>query len=330
MTRRLRLLTGALFPAGADEGRLASDFKARAPILRQFIARADRPASPAPTDMISRIATAFRLAPSPDGAFPVAPYTRLADGGEPDDGFWLRADPVHLVPHIRGVQLVTAEHLDLAAEEGAQLANDLGEVFTARGCRLEPRTGTRWYLRAPRPLAASTTPLSGSGVRELRDQMPSGPDGAWLRALLTEAQLVLHDVPVNAARRARGRPPVNGLWFWGGGSLSEVAQGAPDCVWSDDPLAIGLAIAGRIAHHPLPANAVRWLAGAGAGQHLVVFGAAVREMPVEAFEDLWIAPLIAAMRAGELESLTLAAENATLLCGTRATMRRWWRRRAMR
>lgn len=325
MTRHLRLLAGALFPTDADEGRLASDFKARAPILQKFIARADRLASPAPTDMISRIATEFRLAPSPDGTFPVAPYTRLADGGEPDGGFWLRADPVHLVPHIRGMQLVTAEHLGLAAEEGALLANALGEVFTARGCRLEPRTGARWYLRAPRPLAASTTPLSGSDVRELREQMPSGPDGAWLRALLTEVQLVLHDSPVNAARRARGQPPVNSLWFWGGGSVSEVAQGAPDCVWSDDPLATGLAIAGRIAHQPTPASAAHWLAGARAGDHLVMLGAAARETSLETFENLWIAPLIAAMRAGELESLTLAAENAPLLHGTRATMRRWWR-----
>lgn len=324
VSRHLRLVAGALFPADANEARPAQDFRVRAPILEKFITRADRLAQ-APTDMISRIAAEFQVAPSPGGAYPVAPYTRLADGGEPDNAFWLRADPVHLVPHIRGMQLVNAEHIGLTAEEGAQLARELGEVFVARNCRLEPRTDKRWYLRAPRPLAVNTTPLSDSEVRELREHMPGGPDGAWLRALLTEVQLVLHASPVNAERLARRKPPVNSLWFWGGGALADVAHGAPDCVWSDDPFATGLAMAGRIARQPLPANARQWLAASSPGTHLVVFGTTASQAQIESLENLWFAPLIAAMRAGELESLTIAAENAPHLRGTRATMRRWWR-----
>lgn len=327
MSRHLRLITGALFPAEGDMAGHAPDFKARAPVLEKFIARADRPASQAPADMISRIASEFQVTPSPGGMFPVAPYTRLADGGESDNAFWLRADPVHLVPHIRGMQLVNAEHIGLTAEEGAQLASELGEVFAARGCRLEPRTDNRWYLRAPRPLAVNTTPLSDSEVRELREHMPGGPDGPWLRALLTEVQLVLHASPVNAERLARRQPPVNSLWFWGGGVLADVARGAADCVWSNDPLAIGLALAGRIAHQPLSANATQWLAASSPGTHLVAFGTMAWQAQIESFENLWFAPLVAAMRAGELESLTLAAEKAPLLRGTRSTMRRFWRRR---
>jgi hypothetical protein len=181
-------------------------------------------------------------------------------------------------------------------------------------------------LRAPRPLTVKTTSLTGGDVRELRGQLPDGPDGPWLRALLTDSQLVLHASPVNSKRVAEGKPPVNSLWFWGGGELIDVAPGTHDHVWSDDPLAIGLAIAGRIAHHSLPANAMRWLAAASPGTHLVVFQTTDWHTQIEPFENLWLAPLIAALRNGDLDSLTLAADNAPLLRGTRSTMRRWWRR----
>lgn len=327
MTRHLRIVAGDLF-SRADRGTPSTTLlpDVRAPALAAFIARSDRLDSPGHTDKTARIAAAFQLAMPPDGDFPVAPYSRLADGGVPDSAFWLRADPVHLVPHLKGMQLVPAANIGLTAEEGAQLASELGEVLAARDCHLEARTMDRWYLRVPRPLTVKTTSLSGSDVRELRGQMPDGPDGPWLRALLTEVQLVLHASPVNASRVAERKPPVNSLWFWGGGVLDDVATRTPDCVWSDDPLAIGLAIAGQIAHHSLPANAMRWLAAASPGTHLVVFQATDWHTQIEPFENLWLAPLVAALRDGDLDSLTLAADNAPLLRGTRSTMRRWWRR----
>jgi hypothetical protein len=39
-------------------------------------------------------------------------------------------------------------------------------------------------------------------------------------------QVILHQHPVNAERRARGLPPVNSLWLWGGGPLPQRVNNA--------------------------------------------------------------------------------------------------------
>ena len=84
---------------------------------------------------------------------------------------------------------------------------------------------SRWYLRiAPGVrLPSFADPADALGT-DLGDALvgPAAGDGAdarrW-RTLLTEAQVVLHNHPWNARRAAEGKPPVNSLWFWGGGAL---------------------------------------------------------------------------------------------------------------
>src|SRR3546814_5998711 len=50
----------------------------------------------------------------------------------------------------------------------------------------------------------------------IHDLLPAGNDGRRWRAVLNEAQIVLHNHPVNAERVRSGRMPVNSLWFHGG------------------------------------------------------------------------------------------------------------------
>ena len=56
--------------------------------------------------------------------------------------------------------------------------------------------------------------LIGEGVR---DRMPSGPDAKRLVFLMNQAQIILHNHPLNQSRRNEGFDPVNSVWFWGNG-----------------------------------------------------------------------------------------------------------------
>src|SRR5258706_98729 len=47
--------------------------------------------------------------------------------------------------------------------------------------------------------------------------MPSGTDAARWQRWQNETQMLLFEHPVNVAREAAGRAPVNGVWVWGGG-----------------------------------------------------------------------------------------------------------------
>ncbi len=53
--------------------------------------------------------------------------------------------------------------------------------------------------------------------KPIRDIAPSGPGGEFIEGLQQKAIDLLKDHPVNQARKKLGKPPINGVWFWGMG-----------------------------------------------------------------------------------------------------------------
>lgn len=186
--------------------------------------------------------------------WPLAPISRLADGGAADDAYWLRADPAHFAVMRDRVVYTTAVFNDLAHDEARQLADALaghfGSDFAPQA--LHPR---RWYLRFDTPPRLLTTPPSLARGHALDRILPGGDDAALWRARLNEAQMLLHAHPVNAAREARGAWPLNGLWLWGGGVLPEPGGCGVDLRATDTALADALASHGRCRNTPRPTNA---------------------------------------------------------------------------
>jgi hypothetical protein len=93
----------------------------------------------------------------------------------------------------------------------------------------------RWYLQLAREarLPEFATPEVALG-RDLLEMLPAGAEGARWRALLNEAQVILHNHPVNAQRAARGAVAANSLWFWGGGLLPDAVSTTVAGVRSED------------------------------------------------------------------------------------------------
>jgi len=65
-----------------------------------------------------------------------------------------------------------------------------------------------------------TTPAAAARGARVDEKLPSGPDAMRFHALMNEAQMLLHEHPVNAEREARGEPALNSIWFWGGGVMA--------------------------------------------------------------------------------------------------------------
>src|SRR5262252_4592305 len=86
----------------------------------------------------------------------VAPYTLLADGGVPDEHFWMRADPVHLSVGLDGLGF------DGAALE-LSLAGALNRHF-GDAPAFHPLSPERWYVRlAAAPDVDTTPPCAARG-----------------------------------------------------------------------------------------------------------------------------------------------------------------------
>lgn len=182
--------------------------------------------------------------------WPVAALTRGRDTNPEDaaSAQWLRADPAWVRPDINGARLfAVGEGMSLAREDAEALLPALRTLFGDAGFPIDAPHPSRWYLRLPPGARLPTFPAPAEALgTDLFDALV-GTDPAddanarrW-RSLLSEAQVVLHNHPWNARREQSGLPPVNSLWFWGGGTLPDHVTSPHARVRSDEVLLQALA-----------------------------------------------------------------------------------------
>lgn len=324
------LLSGLLPPLTADnEGRLPyPDLSA----LETLLARGRREPVPAetPEGWLCRI---FGAAKQHD--WPVAPLTLLADGGDPGCGYWLRADPAHLMLRRDRMILAGGDALAISPSEAELLVEALNRHFSAAGLVFHVPHPRRWYLGPIEQAGIHTTPLPEAAGRNVRGLLPRGPDEKRWHGILNEIQMLLHSHPVNEAREARDEPSINSVWLWGGGKPPDSLARPFDSIASDEPLARGLALAAGISGAALPASADAWLDSAPAGRSLVVLDAprsaaqygdlTAWEESLKALERNWFEPLRQAVRAGRLTLVLHVPEAGACWRIDRAELWKFWR-----
>lgn len=224
--------------------RLAADSRiAGAPLARWF-ARGDAlPAAAAGREIVIR--EFFQFAGT---RIPVAALTRQADCSDAAGFTWLRADPAHVRADMATARMLACGQLGLSAEDCAELLRPLKPLFGDSGFPIDAPRPSRWYLRAPAgaKLPAFVPPEQALGD-DLRLHLPEGDEGRRWRSLLNEAQIMLHNHPLNQQRAARGQLPVNSLWFWGAGSLPDWVKSPLSRVLSRDETVAALATRAKVA-----------------------------------------------------------------------------------
>ncbi len=185
---------------------------------------------PAPPACLRREGERNR-SPGPDGA-----------SAGPGGGWLACMDPVSMAADMRELHLL--EHAPvLADDEATALREDILPSLGERGFSLCAGSAGRWYVASQREYEFTAASPAVARAGRIRDELPGGPDAGVFRALGNEIQMLWHDHPVNRARAGRGLPPVNSVWFWGGGRVAAApaagGQRLP-ALHADDPLLTGL------------------------------------------------------------------------------------------
>jgi hypothetical protein len=172
--------------------------------------------------------------------FPAGACVRALRHGSRPEGTWACARPVHLLTAIDHLQIAPATVM-LDEEESATLGRDLNGHFADRGFVFHAVGHDRdWALECPAQTDCTSVEPAGLSGRNLRDLMPAGRDGAAIRSLTNEIQMLLHDHPVNVARAAQGLPVVNALWLWGFGRAGDATDFEAPAIYTDDAWLAGL------------------------------------------------------------------------------------------
>jgi len=291
------------------------------PSLEKWLARAE--IARVPGGAIAWLGTAFGL------AHPV-PVAAIETGGE---GAWLRADPVHLRVVREGVQLMPAAALGIAGDEAGALVEALNAHFREDGLVFVASAAGRWHVRVPADELPRTLAPEEARGREVALVFPEGSGSISWRRALTEAQMVLAVHGVNERRESAGKPAVNSVWFWGGGSLPAHAASPYRWIASTDAFVRGL---GRLTATPaatLPATIADIPDFPQGGAMLVELAglqAAIDSADAEAWRDEalrlereWFARLGSVIARFGRVRLVLPAEGDTLVATLEGSAR--WR-----
>ena len=204
------------------------------PGFRRALGRADRESTP--PGELHQLQRLFRV--SPDGAWPSGALMEALHRPVADvmARSWLRADPVWLQADLTTARLMAWGNLGLSAEDAAVLHRSVAPLFEDLGFRLEVREPEGWSVCGPPDVAmpAFPHPLDGLGA-DAFGHLGTGPEARRWRDVLAEVQMVLHGHAVNLERQRRGQPPVNSLWFWGGGDWPDAIVGPSGTVVTADP-----------------------------------------------------------------------------------------------
>ena len=280
----------------------------------------------------------FGLSVSPDKDLPVAAVTRLADGGDAESGWWLRADPVHLEADRHQVLLRDARNLAVSPREAQTLVREFNQTFAADGLMLFSWHAARWYLRLPVDPGLRTVPLMEAAGRDISSALPTGRGARRWRTLLTEVQMLFHASEVNQERESRGLPAINGIWFWGGGLLPTAAVSPAEGVYAEDLLTRGLVRLAGAAVSSVPPNVLDWFEAAETEATSLVVLEATRydvidrnpqqwSRQVGQLERDWFSPCRALLKHRELEALYVYPGNGWRYVVTPRDLLCFWRRR---
>ncbi|MGE0559772.1 MAG: hypothetical protein AB7E73_09200 [Burkholderiales bacterium] len=308
-----------------------------APALRRIFSRGELLRFPA-IDPEVWLCQAFEVERRED--WPVAALTAAVDSLATDNDWWLRADPVHLQLQRHGTRVIAAPALAVDAAEAAELTTALNAHFATAGISVLPADPARWYIRQSESTAVAAPVLSAVAGRPLPAMPLTGTRASHWHRVLTEAQMILHDHPVNSARESRGLPAINSVLLWGGGRKPAVPGRHFTDVHSDDVLATALAVQSGADCSAAPASAALWWGSRPdpEGRHLITLnrvhhatrygGPEAWIRSLRALEESWFAPLWAALD-GPLQELVIVATGSVtcLRCTLRPLDRlKFWRR----
>jgi hypothetical protein len=252
----------------------------------------------------------------------------------PPSGAWL-ATPVHLEARLDHVRLVDRGLLRMLIEQRATCRDDFAQVF-GPALALHDAGECGFILTGGPAGAVHTLDPARRLDADVGTSLPSGDASAGeLRRLSTEIEMWLHSARANESRDRAKQRRVSALWLWGGGQPLIATRGPRRSeletviLRGSDPYLLALAELGphsgflaQTPVEPAPAIFTPFVNDA-----FVEFApmSGPRPESLVTLETQWFAPARAALQRGDLESLTIVANDRVFTLRQRSGWK-FWRR----
>ncbi|HHS99520.1 MAG TPA: hypothetical protein ENK73_01565 [Thiomicrospira sp.] len=288
------------------------------PALQTLLKKADRfPTQSVLTNKRKDFyATASNLFHQPK-ALPVAATmaSSLLDDFDAEQ-FWIKVDPIQMIPDRDTLVLIPAEDLNIQEAEAKALIEAFNQHFEQDKVAIEYGSPTDWFLRIKQPVDIHSTPLNQVKYGHLDDKYPTGHAAQYWRQLLNEASMLFFTHKVNETRRNNGLPEINGVWLWGEGKLeqSNILVRESSDIWSDHAYLKGIAKLTQASHSSFPETYQACL-DSNSEQHFLMpnlLNQSLDNLTLEQWlesvkwlEKAWLQPLLEGLKTKQVHSLLL-------------------------
>lgn len=267
----------------------------------------------------------------------VAPVMAKALLSEFDDTlFWIKIDPIQMVPDRDTLVLIPPEELEITEEEAKALILAFNQHFEQDQVAIQYGSPTDWFLSVKQAVDLKTTPLTEARYSQLDDKYPTGHAAQYWRQLLNEASMLFFNHAVNQQRREQGRPEINGVWLWGEGKLepSNLQPRKDAKIWSANTYLQGLAALTHAKYADFPENEQACL-NSEQLHHLLTPSRLIDRLDnlschewieaVKWLEAEWLVPLLNSLKNGHVHSLLLELGDGYRYHIEPKHLKRFWR-----
>ncbi len=295
------------------------------PFLEKLLAKSKATKS-STTDINAWLCQAFNVEKQQD--WPVAPIMQRMDSVQPhgesetNQGYWLRADPVHLRIEQNHIMLADSFMFQITPEEALQFSSAINQILIHDNVSILPLHPYHWYIHLSNAPELYTKTLNAATCNNINHLMPTGKDSTQWHKITNEIQMLLHGHPLNQNRETRDQLAINSVWFWGGGVMPQSVSTSYTTVWSNNHLAQALTRLCDAKHNARPDNAESWLQQAHSGNHLIVLDDLLNSEKyndayrwrenLKKLEQHWFVPLYAALKSNQINSIRISSINENL------------------
>lgn len=273
---------------------------------------------------------------------PVAASAMQQCGLTVEAGTWFIVNPAHL--HVARDHLVLTDlrQLALSSEDSHALFAAAEPLFAEFDRTLLFGDAQTWFLRADEWSGLKTSTPDAACGHNIDIWMPKGDGEREWRKLQNEVQMLWHTHPVNAQRELHHTKPVNALWLWGASTTnaptSPTASAPATSAYQQHFNFSGWTPRVPAAQDSQPETTVSDVIAAAGNRGLVVLDSLIEPalagdwglwlQHFHVLEADWFAPLLAAIKAGKLDQLSLIMSHGTRLSTytfNKRSTRKFWK-----
>lgn len=141
---------------------------------------------------------------------------------------WFCLAPVHWHAARDHVKLMALDPKDITMHETRELLTEISPWLSELGWTLHIVSPQTWFVRTEIPFDYHSQSIRSAQSDQLENFLPHGNDLKRWQTLLTEIQMRWFENPVNKAREAARKLPINSLWLSNNSkAFALLAQNAP-------------------------------------------------------------------------------------------------------